>query len=129
MSGFDHLRDLLDGSLTQDEVRYLLDTIDALTAERDAWMNGVADIVEPLGFDREAACGPADLLPGLRFLVEERDEARARVAELADWVRQYEMERDAARRGPAAADLSLLASIRQSMFDAARAALEADDAR
>lgn len=28
-----------------------------------AWMNGVADAVEPLGFDREAACGPADLLP------------------------------------------------------------------
>lgn len=31
----------------------------------DAWMNGVADVVEPLGFDRHAACGPADLLPGL----------------------------------------------------------------
>lgn len=34
------------------------------------WMNGVADAVEPLGYDREAACGPADLLPGLATLVE-----------------------------------------------------------
>lgn len=42
--------------------------IDRLRAENDAWMNGVADAVEHLGFDREAACGPADLLPGLRML-------------------------------------------------------------
>lgn len=35
----------------------------------DAWMNGVADVVEPLGFDRHAASGPADLLPGLVDLV------------------------------------------------------------
>lgn len=35
-----------------------------------AWMNGVADFVEPMGFDREAACGPADLLPGLKFMRE-----------------------------------------------------------
>jgi hypothetical protein len=49
--------------------------IEELEAERDVWMNGVADIVEALGFDREAACGPSDLLPGLRFLVERHGEA------------------------------------------------------
>lgn len=38
--------------------------------ERNVWRDAVADIVEPLGFDREAACGPADLLPGLRCTVE-----------------------------------------------------------
>jgi hypothetical protein len=37
----------------------------------DVWMNAVADVVEPYGFDREAACGPADLLPGLRWLAED----------------------------------------------------------
>lgn len=36
--------------------------------ECKAWMNGVADFVEPIGFDRDAACGPADLLPGLKFM-------------------------------------------------------------
>lgn len=41
-----------------------------LRQQCSAWMNGVADAVEPLGYDREAACGPADLLPGLVTLVE-----------------------------------------------------------
>lgn len=49
------------------------DLIASLRAERDAWMNAVADVVEPYGFDREAASGPADLIPGLRWLVEDRD--------------------------------------------------------
>jgi hypothetical protein len=44
--------------------------IERLRAECDAWMNGVADAVEPLGYDRGAACGPADLLPGLSTLLE-----------------------------------------------------------
>lgn len=39
-----------------------------LQQECDAWMNGVADVVEPLGYDRQAACGPSDLLPGLTEL-------------------------------------------------------------
>ena len=42
-----------------------------LRRENAVWMNGVADAVEPLGFDREAACGPADLLPGLLLLVDQ----------------------------------------------------------
>ncbi len=42
--------------------------LDRLRAENGVWMNGVADAVEHLGFDRKAACGPADLLPGLRML-------------------------------------------------------------
>lgn len=64
-------------SWTQDQIREALDEIDRLRYENswlraanDAWMNGVAEAVEPLGYDREAACGPADLLPGLVTLVE-----------------------------------------------------------
>lgn len=41
-----------------------------LFRENQAWMNGVADFVEPLGFDRYASCGPADLLPGLELMRE-----------------------------------------------------------
>ena len=52
-----------------------------LLAENEAWMNGVADVVEPLGFDREAACGPADLLPGLRSLQAEVELLREALAE------------------------------------------------
>lgn len=44
--------------------------IERLRFENRAWRDGVADVVEPLGFDREAACGPADLLPGLLTLAE-----------------------------------------------------------
>lgn len=48
-------------------------------ADCAAWMNGVADIVEPWGFDRQAACGPSDLLPGLTTLAERlRDCVEAR---------------------------------------------------
>ena len=47
------------------------DRLCSMEFENVAWMNGVADVVEPLGFDREAACGPADLLPGLTTLVEQ----------------------------------------------------------
>jgi sporulation-control protein spo0M len=47
----------------------MLNEIDRLRATNEAWMNGVADAVEPLGYDREAACGPADLLPGLKQLL------------------------------------------------------------
>lgn len=50
---------------------------DAAQAEAKVWMNAVADAVEPLGFDRTAACGPADLIPGLRWLVENEAKARA----------------------------------------------------
>lgn len=52
--------------------------VEALAAENQrlrgecyAWMNGVADAVEPYGFDRHAANGPADLLPGLRRVTAE----------------------------------------------------------
>lgn len=42
-------------------------TIDDVRRENAAWMNGVADLADEfLGtYDREAACGPADLLPAL----------------------------------------------------------------
>lgn len=39
-----------------------------LRGQCEVWKNGVADVVEPWGYDREAACGPADLLPGLTEL-------------------------------------------------------------
>ena len=39
-----------------------------LQRENRAWMNGVADVVESFGYDREAASGPSDLLPGLTDL-------------------------------------------------------------
>lgn len=47
----------------------LADSLLQSEAREKAWMNGVADAVERLGYDREAACGPADLLPGLERLV------------------------------------------------------------
>lgn len=50
--------------------------VQRLRSEVDAWMNGVADVVEPLGYDRHAACGPADLLPGLETLVQEWSEGK-----------------------------------------------------
>lgn len=48
--------------------------VDRLADECKAWMNGVADAVEPLGYDRVAACGPSDLLPGLTTLLEKATE-------------------------------------------------------
>lgn len=53
-----------------------------LRAECLAWMTGVADIVEPFGYDRQAASGPSDLLPGLDDLRNERNELFERVVEL-----------------------------------------------
>ena len=50
----------------------MCDEIDRLRVECATWMNGVADAVEPLGYDRGAACGPADLLPGLDTLTKLR---------------------------------------------------------
>lgn len=47
-----------------------------------AWMNGVADAVEQFGYDRRAASGPADLLPGLTTLVDQRNDLWERVCEL-----------------------------------------------
>ena len=41
-----------------------------------AWMNGVADAVERFGYDRNAACGPADLLPGLAELQARNERLR-----------------------------------------------------
>lgn len=48
-----------------------------LRNECAAWMNGVADVVEPFGFDRRAACGPSDLLPGVAGLRERLQKAEA----------------------------------------------------
>lgn len=59
-------------------------------AECKAWMNGVADAVEQFGYDREAACGPADLLPGLDQLLAALESARSTAvlleATLEDWL-------------------------------------------
>ena len=60
--------------------------LDAALSENAAWMAGVADAVERLGFDRQAACGPADLLPGLAILVEDREAARIEIERLHDVV-------------------------------------------
>lgn len=60
----------------------LLDEIDRLRATCQAWMNGVADVVEPFGFDRHAASGPADLLPGLATLTDENKALRAAALEV-----------------------------------------------
>jgi hypothetical protein len=52
-----------------------------------AWMNGVADAVERFGYDRDAARGPADLLPGLaelRAAAAGHAAERALADELAD---------------------------------------------
>ena len=65
--------------------------IDALARENKAWMNGVADTVEPFGFDREAACGPADLLPGLKSLSEYAALGREIEYEIERWGDPYLM--------------------------------------
>lgn len=55
--------------------------VQRLRSDVAAWMNGVADVVEPLGYDRGAACGPADLLPGLTELRNHDMENARRLAE------------------------------------------------
>ncbi len=45
-----------------------------LRGQCEVWMNGVADIVEPWGYDRRAASGPGDLLPGLTSIAERLSE-------------------------------------------------------
>jgi len=56
------------GRLGSSKAQGVGDHIQRLRSENEAWMNGVADVVEPLGYDRHAACGPSDLLPGLTEL-------------------------------------------------------------
>lgn len=63
-----------------------------LREQNAAWMNGVADVVEPLGYDRHAACGPADLLPGLTDLRVHDMEMTRRLAECVE-ARRYLYER------------------------------------
>lgn len=60
------------------------DLVDRLADECEAWMNGVADVVEPLGYDRQAACGPSDLLPGLTELRNHGMENARRLAECVE---------------------------------------------
>jgi hypothetical protein len=55
-----------------------------LKRENRAWMNGVADVVEPLGYDRGAACGPSDLLPGLTDLRNHGMEMARRLEECVE---------------------------------------------
>lgn len=65
-------------------MRDAADLVDRLDDECDAWMNGVADVVEPLGYDRHAACGPSDLLPGLTDLRKHGMECARRLAECVE---------------------------------------------
>lgn len=58
--------------------------VQRLRSEVAAWMNGVADVVEPLGYDRGAACGPADLLPGLTKLRVHDMEMTRRLSECVE---------------------------------------------
>ena len=58
------------GRWTTSELHRVREECARLREQCSAWMNGVADAVEPLGYDRDAACGPADLLPGLLTLAE-----------------------------------------------------------
>lgn len=67
MSSTDEDYDEFNRLLDTDPIR-LRDIARSRDRECKAWANGVADFVEPMGFDREAACGPADLLPGLKFM-------------------------------------------------------------
>lgn len=78
--------------------------IEWMERENKAWMNGVADVVEPYGFNREAACGPADLLPGLAILAD-RIEALERI------VRTYAEMTRVHGLGLSPADADLLRSI------------------
>lgn len=66
------------------EVGRLRHEVDCLREECKAWMNGVADVVELLGYDRHAACGPADLLPGLTELREHGAEMARRLRECVE---------------------------------------------
>ncbi|MCC7001518.1 MAG: hypothetical protein IT357_05145 [Gemmatimonadaceae bacterium] len=66
--------------------------VQRLRSEVAAWMNGVADVVEPLGYDRGAACGPADLLPGLTELRAHDLEMTRRLHECVE-ARRYLYER------------------------------------
>lgn len=75
------LADAAIGRGHQPEAVRMLYEIERLRDTDRAWMNGVADAVEPFGYNREAACGPADLLPGLATLTERLAE-RERLAEL-----------------------------------------------
>lgn len=70
-AGLENVRSLNSG---------LMDAVERRNIECKAWMNGVADFVEQFGFDREAACGPADLLPGLRSAQDQIDRLTAEVA-------------------------------------------------
>ena len=61
---------ILEAELDYRELGRLRNELERVKAERDVWMSAVADAVEPLGYDRHAASGPADLLPGLTTLTE-----------------------------------------------------------
>lgn len=54
-----------DNPIVIGSLRAVQAEIERLRATNAAWMNGVADVVEMFGYDRDAASGPADLLPGL----------------------------------------------------------------
>lgn len=60
--------------------------LDRLRRENAVWMHGVADAVERFGFDRDAACGPADLLPGLLLLVDQVDRLRSSSVGMANHI-------------------------------------------
>lgn len=64
------------------ELLHKADALEQARTAEAAWMNAVADAVESYGFDRSVACGPADLIPGLRQLVNDLRAERARANRL-----------------------------------------------
>jgi hypothetical protein len=72
------------GRLGASKAQGVGDYVQRLRSENEAWMNGVADVVEPLGYDRGAACGPSDLLPGLTELRNHGMEMARRLEECVE---------------------------------------------
>lgn len=72
------------GRLGASKAQAVAHEVQRLRSACDAWMNGVADVVEGFGYDRQAACGPADLLPGLTDLRNHDMEMTRRLAECVE---------------------------------------------
>ena len=72
------------GRLGASKAQAVAHEIERLREQNAAWMNGVADVVEGFGYDRQAACGPADLLSGLTDLRNHDMEMTRRLAECVE---------------------------------------------
>lgn len=68
--------------------------IERLRALCAIWVNGVADAVEPMGFCRLAASGPADLLPGLDHMWDEIKRLRTAGDALVAAIRNHDLREE-----------------------------------